>query len=291
MAKPLVLRLWVGPTTRTECPRSAASIRRRAVPSVDPPGAGPGDHEVPDVPSGRPTAGSRHRPGRLAQRTAPPSPVQHPTDRPRPRPGPGRVPEALRPHRGAAGSTTVHPTRASRRHAHLDEPVHARPSMRASVSTMDSSCGDSRCWTRNDRAPTFHSATPRRRWGTNSASVDESPSRGRPVRPRPVAARRRPGSRSPTAAPAPIRPARIPPRPSCRDPTTGGARRHWTLPGPETISMTTGATAPLPSWRGSPTPRPRRPRPRRFDRCGPGPSRRRLRRCRVRLATTPWHRS
>ena len=43
---------------------------------------------------------------------------------------------------------------------------------------MDNSCGDSRCWTKNDRVPTFHSATPRRRCETTSASVDESPSRG-----------------------------------------------------------------------------------------------------------------
>ena len=85
------------------------------------------------------------------------------------------------------------PTGAEHRHDgheptdHGHDPVHAGsgPSMRASVSTMAISSGDSRCWTRNERVPTFHSATPRRSWGTSSASVDDKPEqRRRPVRPR-----------------------------------------------------------------------------------------------------------
>ena len=49
--------------------------------------------------------------------------------------------------------------------------------MRASVSIMAASIGDRRCSTKNDRAPTFHRATPRRRCGTISASVDYNPSK------------------------------------------------------------------------------------------------------------------
>src|SRR5581483_7761581 len=55
--------------------------------------------------------------------------------------------------------------------------VHAAAltSMRASVSTSSRSCDESRCWTRKERCPTFHSAQPRRSCGSSSASVSVSP--------------------------------------------------------------------------------------------------------------------
>ena len=73
----------------------------------------------------------------------------------------------------AANMKTTAPTSAQLRRG---RPLR-RPAMRASVSTRVVSKADSRCWTRKERPPTFHRATPRCSCGTSSASVEDSPSR------------------------------------------------------------------------------------------------------------------
>ena len=88
--------------------------------------------------------------------TEPPTAGAGPSSRRRPRP--------TAPPPAASGSN---PASAS-------PTATQRPAMAPSVSTMRRSMALSRCWTRKDRWPTFHSATPRRSWGRSSLSVDES---------------------------------------------------------------------------------------------------------------------
>ena len=134
-----------------------------------PPGIGQArrqpDQDLCDVGRRRPPASGRsgQRPASspVAHATAP-APADHRDSgdaRPAPRTGP--PPAWPRPEGPAAAGRPRPGTGAHRLTA----------VMRASVSTSAASAGPSRCSTRNDRCPSFHSATPRGSWGSSSASV------------------------------------------------------------------------------------------------------------------------
>ncbi len=203
--------------------------------------------------------------------------------RPRPRdqrPGVGgRTCQGLAAAPGTVPGATVRPPPRRRRTSAprptSTQPVHARPSMRASVSTMADLVRRQAVLDQERPGadlPQRHTAS---EMGHELCLGRREPEQG--AGPLDLARRLRvddPRSRSPPAAPGPIRPARTRPRPSSRGPTAGAARRRSTLPGPGTTSTTTGANAPRPGWRGSPMLRPRRPRPRRrwHRSTGDGPS-------------------
>ena len=166
----------------------------------------------------------------------------------------GRVPD------GRPGAADTRATRPRRRRPRPPPRARSRPAVHAGVGVDDGQLVGRQPVLDQER-PGAHlpQRHPPAQMRDELRLGRRQPEQGRrPVRPRPVAARRRRGSRSPPAGPGPARPARTRPHPSCRGPTAGGARPRSTPPGPATASTTTGATAPRPGWRGSPMPRPRR---------------------------------
>ena len=137
-ASPLVLPLWVGPTTATEAAGSVKSRCRENPPETAPRARrpGPGAGEWCEVEAARP-AGTR---------PAAAGPAARPT---------------VDQHQGG---------QAAAQGQGQDGVVH-RPAIAASVSTSARSADPTACRTRKERRPTFHSATPRWSCGTRSASV------------------------------------------------------------------------------------------------------------------------
>ena len=163
MASPVVLPLCVGPTTVTDWDRSAASTSR------------PQRSPRPAIPPRTSRPGSR------------PRTTSEPTSFCRAQRAPWRSVEDVRdlPTRPATEATdaaatptaaTPIPMVARDRDDDTGRPAAQRAAIAASVSTRRRSIGLNKCWTRNARCPTFHSATPRRSWGSSSASVGESDS-------------------------------------------------------------------------------------------------------------------
>ncbi len=151
-ARQVVFPLCVGPTTTTECAGSAATVARPNTPGNVPSTSRPG------------TRSPRNSSRRNSHRRAQCSP-RRPWDRP---------PLDTKPAPRADTAAHSTPPRASGRRASSSVPPTQRPAMAPSVSTMRRSMALNRCWTRKERWPTFHSATPRRSWGSSSVSVEDS---------------------------------------------------------------------------------------------------------------------
>ena len=258
-ARPVVLPLWVGPTTTTRLGRFGRQAggrehARAAARGARRPGGGRvGGHHAGAAGRAAGPSGRRGAAGAGPAARAPARLQEKPATR-------ARRPRRHGEHDGRRGSP------AAGRHGGVG--VDDRRSAALSGAAPGTTAGPPS----TGRCPAAAGAAARSRWPTATAARP-------PPRARPATARRRPGSPSPPAGPGPAPPARSPtPRPNAGR-TPGAAPPRWRPRRRATASTTTAASGPRRGWTGSPRPRrpPGRSLPavRRRDRCG-GPGQRRL---------------